>query len=1139
MNRIPTLSLFLSTLLMLGMLTGVVGCQHGKPATTPDLRSSSGPSESPLGEGVNLGYFQFVFDDKSVTVEPVDSPRGSEINVTQYAIITIEDFFFDEPTRNWNITASIKNTSIFTGYDVWAVFHSLGNKFVYNPDGFIWALPPMFPEPTRCAFVAYGKNQQNRIFPPMFKDTRTILIHQPEGVPKLAPIGFWIDATLKPRVVPAVEDLMVTPIDDTNYHLTGYIWDHQSPSSQLTVWADTSKFNGINSIPMYDDGAHGDGAAGDNIFGCDFSGNPDEGFYRITVYAFDPQQHSGENDAWFQHGQPCDEPFEHFKFDTIDKGEHSGIKYKEEAVINSKEVWEYAWTKHTSWIDPPPPIPPIDFENCTVIGVWAGDRPTNNHMVTITDIYLDPCEKLVTVLYDYTPYIGCGPLDVITDPYHIVVLPKIEWPVYFVGTEVDCPPPPPECMEDLKFDTVIQGIVSGIKEPYQLKITNWEQFHTLWVAHTSNQYPPPPPPEINFDEWDVIAVGIGQRPTGGFECIIDRICILADNSGAIAGLGVFYRERIPGPNCAVPDIITQPYHWVLIPKSDDKVQWFPSQEVYNCPDGGCQPVDHFYKADGPSSCEPAEQFPMFNIETLTDVWHGIWCGTADMPPVPEIYWEKEIPFVIQDKCQSTSGFYLTVDAACVNYEEKYVQIDYTRHIPGSGCPVEQVITYPWIIESIPWFDGAKDFKWNFVIHEEVYTCPDCAPVLSQTLEEGTDSCVEPGEYGFQGFGDDWHKYWYDVHCWNPDDPGYMPGIPGADPGYAWIPFLMQLGERPTTGYYLVVDNVCIKGCHVYVNYTEYIPGVDCEVEQVITKPWLFSIAQLPLIDCEYYWFFTKSEVVYDCNEPCNKVPFYQLVDGGHSCAQPGEYGFQYEDGYYEFWKQVNCTEEGQQPPPLPEDPKPVQDGIIYHFGVQLDGRPSTGYYLTFDEVCIDGCDVYIKYTEHIPGPDCEVLWVETQPWAIGAVELPPVYCYWTWHFEKSEEIYNCPDEPCWGFEIIAEGTCDGEEPGGWFFDNQLDFHKYWVTYHPQLPIPNINFDGGWGAYAVHVGERPTSGYSAKVYEICQSEDPFGAAVRWYEMIPGKTCDVEQIITGPWQVVTMPLVDLPYFDERYENVYECD
>ncbi|MEM4724467.1 MAG: protease complex subunit PrcB family protein, partial [Candidatus Hadarchaeum sp.] len=944
MLRISKLTAFLASIVVLAGMGGLVGCA-GSDVSSPiasDLTSAA--TVSPSGNGLVLGYFQFVFgDDGTVWVEETEPVRGAEINVTKFASIVIENFFFNEEERNWYITATIKNISPYTGYDVLAVFHSLGNKFVWNQDGYLWALPPIFPEPTRCAFIAYGKNQPDRVFPPMFQDTRTIIIHQPEGIPKLAPLGFWIEAWAKPRKFPGVEDLKVVPspkeIYPPEYILTGYVWDHQSPSKDLTVWADCTNFNGQAYVPMYDDGNHEDGAAGDNIFGCTFSGDPEDGLYVITVYAFDPQGNQGENDARFKHGMPCDEPIQHLPFVTVDKGEHSGIKYPSERVINDQDAWLETWGEHSGIWYPAPPAPIINFEKHTVIGVWIGDRPSNNHMVTITDIQFDPCEKLVTVFYDYTPNIPCGPLDVITDPFHIVMLPKINWPVYFVGKEVNCPPPPPECVDDLLFETLIQGGQSGIHAPYELVITNQGQFNALWKEHVKNMVPPPPAPSIDWKNRNVVAVGLGDRPSSGFECIIEEVCILTTQQ-----LGVFYKERIPGPDCPVLDVITQPHHWVVIPKvqTQPPAMFFKHTEVYHCGPPDCQEPQMFWVIDeGPQTGHPAGEFVIKDKKTWETFWGSHKPGT--IPPSVNFKEDMVLAMLIGER--PSTGYFVTTKEVCLNHNPDgtlRMDVRYVEHQPGKNCKVFWVLTYPFQIVVTPRFDGPVFFH-----HEvEVYECPDeCAPMVFEPIEDGQHGCDEPGAYGFKGFSDSQFKtHWWKVHCWGPDDPGYMPSVPPAEPGYEWVPFEVQLPGRPSTGYYLVVDDVCIKGCDVYVTYTEYIPGPNCEVLWITTKPWGFWRAQLPVVDCQFVWHFEKHEVVYDC-EPCNPVPFWKLAEGDQSCAEPGEYGWQYVEGYKQFWKDVHCGEM----PPLPPDPEPIQGGIIYHFGIQLSERPTTGYYIVIDK----------------------------------------------------------------------------------------------------------------------------------------------------------------------------------------------
>ncbi len=141
---------------------------------------------------------------------------------------------------------------------------------------------------------------------------------------------------------------------------------------------------------------------------------------------------------------------------------------------------------------------------------------------------------------------------------------------------------------------------------------------------------------------------------------------------------------------------------------------------------------------------------------------------------------------------------------------------------------------------------------------------------------------------------------------------------------------------------------------------------------------------------------------------CNDAPFWLLEHGDLSCATPGEFGWQYIIPYQEFYWDIKCWDSGSgdPPPELPEDPEPIEGGIIHHFAIQFDEHPSSGYAIAVNEICYDGCDVFIDYTKYIPGPGVPTDPVITKPWAVYAIELPPVYCWWSWYFTMHEEIYN-------------------------------------------------------------------------------------------------------------------------------------
>jgi hypothetical protein len=72
----------------------------------------------------------------------------------------------------------------------------------------------------------------------------------------------------------------------------------------------------------------------------------------------------------------------------------------------------------------------------------------------------------------------------------------------------------------------------------------------------------PPLPPIDFSRQMVVAVGLGQRPTGGHAVAILSV---EERGGA---LYVRYREQRPRPGDFVTQVLTTPYHVRVLPRRD-------------------------------------------------------------------------------------------------------------------------------------------------------------------------------------------------------------------------------------------------------------------------------------------------------------------------------------------------------------------------------------------------------------------------------------------------------------------------------------------------------------------------------------------------------------------------------------------
>lgn len=110
----------------------------------------------------------------------------------------------------------------------------------------------------------------------------------------------------------------------------------------------------------------------------------------------------------------------------------------------------------------------------------------------------------------------------------------------------------------LGFQTVAKGYRSGVRAPLQVVARNQSEWETLWRRHTSIDLNPPPLPAINFAEYTVVGLFLGDKPTGGYEAEIVR----AEPSNT--DLAILYRERSPTGQGVLIQSLTQPFHIVQV-----------------------------------------------------------------------------------------------------------------------------------------------------------------------------------------------------------------------------------------------------------------------------------------------------------------------------------------------------------------------------------------------------------------------------------------------------------------------------------------------------------------------------------------------------------------------------------------------
>ncbi len=128
------------------------------------------------------------------------------------------------------------------------------------------------------------------------------------------------------------------------------------------------------------------------------------------------------------------------------------------------------------------------------------------------------------------------------------------------------------------FETIDIGDQSGVggEQPQVFKLDTRAGWEELWSRHQANVSPAPGVPDVDFSREMVIAVVDQTEPSGGYRFEITGI---EEVEGRLV---VRVSKAIPGPDCIVTAVITQPFHVVRMAKSDLEPELLISEETYSC-----------------------------------------------------------------------------------------------------------------------------------------------------------------------------------------------------------------------------------------------------------------------------------------------------------------------------------------------------------------------------------------------------------------------------------------------------------------------------------------------------------------------------------------------------------------------------
>jgi hypothetical protein len=827
--------------LILGSFLFILGCSGGANPMTPPTGTSGSNQMAAYEGGTSLGEFALYLDSDSLDakVEPVT--RKNALDVTPWADIHIVGLQWDSVSRIWDIDVTIGNPSKYTAYGPWVVFRNTGDQKILDQDGFTWwQISPGGPT-IRVPVVAFAKENPERAFYGNSVEPLHLRIHWPEGVNSWAPLYFIIDVSYPgPRQEPIVENLnfQPSPIPE-NVILNAFVWDWQVPpptAPGLEVYVDLTPIGGPANEPLFDDGMHNDGMAGDGIWGCSFNAMPPEPV-TLTVNANDWQSYHFENDVVLGGVGPQCLPME-----VIDQGGMGGQPQPVQMIIRDFRTWEIVWNT----VHPDQPVPVINFDATQVVVIGLGERPSTGYNLRIDCVQQENSPSGPTTMVVYTeeqPGPDCNVLWVITSPYQMVVTPKTEGEGNFNGVVSLYNCPQPECVPQRDLD---RSNMSAIHSPLWRIIRNSRDWELFWFnEHQGEVFP-----EVDFSQEMVIVGMVGDRPSSGWGLNID--CVVYDeNSDNII---VNATEIEPGPDCQVFWVITQPLHFIAVPfRETGEIVLNLNHAVDPCEPPPCVPIRPLSDGQHSNIHEPVQEM-FFNQES----WHQFWMSHDPTQLPPEVDWTSEYVIALMTGERNTGGYWINVN--CVQLLEepssgRVTLVNWTEMIPGPECPVPDIITQPFFFFAVPQQENTRP---DFMKHEEIYSCepPPCVPM--ERLEQGFHSGVNEPFTAVIRDQAGWEQFWM-MH---------KPDTPRPEVNFEMnMVVIACLGNRPSSGYTAQIDCVRLitddpsQPPHVQVDYTESIPGRTCIVMPIETQPYDFMIVNR--IEAEDQ--FTKMDVVYECD----------------------------------------------------------------------------------------------------------------------------------------------------------------------------------------------------------------------------------------------------------------------------------
>ena len=115
-------------------------------------------------------------------------------------------------------------------------------------------------------------------------------------------------------------------------------------------------------------------------------------------------------------------------FSTLAKGDASEQQTARQVAVRTAAEWKALWKDHA----PTAKMPVVDFSKDMVLGVFLGSKPSAGHGVDIVGVRLEE-KDLIVEYVQKQPGRGTLAAQILTEPYHLVTVPKYAGTVRFIS----------------------------------------------------------------------------------------------------------------------------------------------------------------------------------------------------------------------------------------------------------------------------------------------------------------------------------------------------------------------------------------------------------------------------------------------------------------------------------------------------------------------------------------------------------------------------------------------------------------------------------------------------------------------------------------------------------------------------------